>query len=50
MMSFICPIRLKTAIHQLMLSFDTVYMRKIGVSYQYVSRVMCAYEHVFQNV
>ena len=46
-MSFICSIRLKTAIHQLMLSFDTVFMCKIGVNYQYVSRDTCTYEHVF---
>ena len=44
-----CSIRLKTAIHQLMLSFDTVLMCKICVNYQYVSRAMYAYEHVFQK-
>ena len=48
-MSFICSIRLKTAIHQLMLSFDTVFVCKIGVNNQYVSRAMCDYEHVFQE-
>ena len=34
MMSFKCSIRLKTAIHHLMLSFDTVFMCKIGVNYE----------------
>ena len=47
MMSFKCSIRLKTAIHHLMLSFDTVFMCKIGVNYQYISRDMCAYEHLY---
>ena len=46
-MSFKCSIRLKTAIHHLMLSFDTVFMCKIGVNYQYISRAMCTYEHDF---
>ena len=36
-MSFKCSIRLKTAIRHLMLSFDTVFMCKIGVNYQYIS-------------
>ena len=40
MMSFKCSIRLKTAIHHLILSFDTVFMCKIGVNYQYISRAM----------
>ena len=47
MMSFKFSIRLKTAIHHLMLSFDTVFMCKIGVYYHYISRAMCAYEHDF---
>ena len=37
-MSFKSSIRLKTAIHHLMLSFDTVFMCKIGVNY--ISRAM----------
>ena len=46
-MPFKCSICLKTAFHHLMLSFDTVFMCKIDVNYQYISRAMCAYEHFF---
>ena len=47
MMSFKCSIHLKIVFIHFKVSFDTVFMCKNGVKYQYVSLAVWAYEHVF---
>ena len=48
-MSYKCSNRREILFDQLRVRFIVVLMCKIGIKYQYFSRVVCAYAHIFQK-
>ena len=48
-MSYNCSYRRKLLFVQFKIRFNVVFMSKIGIKYQYLSRVVCAYTETFRN-